>query len=515
MRVLVTGGSGVIGEGLIPELIGRGHQVRLLTRGADDAAREWPDEVTSFAADVTAPEQLVGAADGCDAVVHISGIIGEQPPDVTFEKVNVGGTRNVLAECARAGLPKLIFISSLAAERGSSAYHASKREAESLVRAYAGPWIILRPGNVYGPGDDVISQLLNMHRTLPAIPVIGAGDQPFQPIWYRDLGKAVAEAVDREIAPGAYEVAGTEVTTPNEILSCFEQLTGRTPLRVPVPEFLAALTTRVADTVGMPFPINESQFQMLIENNVVNDRADNDLTTTFGVSPTPLREGLAELVDIQPEQTPDEGVGGMEQKRFWADITQSRFSAEALIDQFRAHCADLMPIEFDAEPGTPRQVVEGATMTAALPLRGNIQIRVVEVAPRAVTFATLRGHPLAGVVRFTTSEPATGVVRFAVSVFARASNLLDWLAMSTVGGVAQNSTWRTVVERMVAISGGTAPRIDEEKTVVRGEEADAVEQWVGELVSQHRRATHEEGDQKQAQPRRGDAEPRRPSPQIQ
>ena len=514
MRVLVTGGSGVIGEGLIPELIERGHEVRLLTRGADDAAREWPDEVTSFTADVTHPEQLVGAADGCDAVVHITGIIAEEPPDITFEKVNVGGTRNLLNECARAGLPKLIFISSLAAERGSSPYHASKREAEALVRAYAGPWIILRPGNVYGPGDDVISQLLSMHRTLPAIPLIGAGDQPFQPIWYRDLGEAIAEAVDRDIAPGAYEVAGTEVTTPNEIINCFEELTGRAPLRVPVPEFLAGLTTRVADTVGMPFPINESQFKMLIENNVVNDDADNDLTTTFGVTPMPLREGLTQLADIQPEQTLDEGVGGIERKYFWADISQSRLSAEELIDQFRAQCADLMPIEFSAEPGTPRQVVEGATMTAALPLRGNIQIRVVQVTPRAVTFATLRGHPLAGVVRFTTSEPASGLVRFTVSVFARASNLLDWLAMSTVGGVAQNSTWRTVVERMVALSGGTAEGIEEEKGVARGEEAETVEEWVGELVSQHRRAAHEEGDTQTAAGR-GETDRRPRSPQVQ
>jgi uncharacterized protein YbjT (DUF2867 family) len=491
MRILVTGGSGVIGEGLIPHLVERRHHVRLLTRGADEAAREWPDEVESFTADVTRPEQLLGAVDGCDAVVHITGIIAEQPPDVTFERMNVEGTRHLLVECARAGLPKFIYISSLAAERGQSAYHASKRKAEALVREYAGQWLILRPGNVYGPGDDVISQLLNMHRTLPAIPVIGAGDHSFQPIWYLDLGCAIERALHSDAAGKTYELAGDDVTTPNEILSRFEQLTGRAPARIPVPEFLAGITAQAAELVGMPFPINEAQFQMLIEQNIVRDPEHNALTRVFGVDATPLDRGLAILADAQPEQTPDEGVGGLETKRFWADIRQAQYSPEELMAQFRARCTELMPIEFDAEPGTPQQVVEGATLTAALPLRGNIQVRVVEVEPRVVTFATLRGHPLAGVVRFAASEPGAGVVRFSVSVFARAATMVDWLAMSTVGGQAQNSTWRTVVQRMIDISGGEAPGIEEEKGTARGEEGRRVEEWVGELVTRHRRASHE------------------------
>jgi uncharacterized protein YbjT (DUF2867 family) len=491
MRVLVTGGSGVIGEGLIPQLLERGHQVRLLTRGASSAASEWPDTVESFAADVTRPEQLVGAAKDCDAVVHISGIVAEDPPDYTFARVNVAGTQHLLAECARQGLPRFVFISSLAAERGASAYHASKREAEALVRTYAGAWIILRPGNVYGPGDDVISQLLTMHRTLPVVPLIGSGDHRFQPIWYKDLGKAIARALDPDIAQGTYAVAGDQVTTPHEILSRLQMITGRTAPEVPVPEFLADLTSRIADASGLPFPINESQFQMLIEENVVREPDGNALTRVFGVRATALADALAALVDIQPEQTPQDGVGGMEKKRFWADISQPRVSPEELMDEFRLHCTELIPIAFDAEPNTPQEVVEGVTLTAALPLRGNIQVRVVESTARAVTFATLRGHPLAGVVRFTTGETGPGILRFTVSVYGRAATIMDWLAMSTVGGAAQNSTWRTVVERMIEVSGGVADGVHEERTTVHGVEEQAIAAFVEELVRHHRRVVHE------------------------
>jgi NADH dehydrogenase len=488
MRVLVTGGSGVIGAGLIPRLLEAGHQIRLLTREAADAAREWPAGVEACPADVTSPEQLVGVADGCHAVVHVTGIVAEDGPAVTFERVNVGGTRNMLDECTRAGAPRFIYVSSLAAERGSSAYHVSKRDAEALVRGYPGSWIIIRPGNVYGPGDEVISSLLRMHRTLPVIPVIGSGGQRFQPIWYRDLGQALARAVDLTVDCAVYEVAGEDVITTAGVLDQFEQVTERSPVRIPIPEFLAGPGTRLAELAGLSLPFSDSQIQMLIEENVIHPPAGNALTRVFDVTPTPLADGLRMLADAQPEQTPDEGVGGLERKQFWADISRSPHNPESLMDAFRSRCTELMPIEFDAEPGTPQEVVEGATLTAALPLRGNIQIRVEEVRSRSVTFATLRGHPLAGVVRFTTSEPGAGVVRFQVSVFARAASMVDWLALSAGGAVAQNSTWRTVVERVAEIAGGESGPVHQDAAVVNGYDSEEIEEWIAALIARHKRA---------------------------
>jgi NADH dehydrogenase len=475
-----------------------GHQVRLLTRKAEDTAREWPAGVEACPADVTHPDQLAGVADGCQAVVHITGIVHEEPPDITFERVNVGGTRNLLSECARAGLPKLVYISSLGAERGTSAYHQSKREAEGLLRCYAGRWVILRAGNVYGPGDEVISALLRMHRTLPILPMIGTGNQPFQPIWYRDLGQAIARAVDTNIDNGIYEVAGDDVTTTGAVLDHFERLTDRSPVRIPVPEFLAGVGARLAELAGLSLPFNDSQVQMVIEENVIHGPEGNALTRVFKVTPTPLVEGLTMLADAQPEQTPDEGIGGMERKRFWADISQSTYDPDSLMEAFRRRCTELMPIQFGAEPGTPQEVVEGATLTAALPMRGNVQIRVEEVKPRVVTFATLRGHPLAGVVRFTTSAPKPGVVRFAVGVFARAGSMLDWLALSAGGAAAQNSTWRTVVERVAEMAGGASDGVQQDAEVVNGRDSEEIEDWIADLITRHKRVERERGQRTEA-----------------
>lgn len=491
MRVLVTGGSGVVGAGLLPRLLQQGWQVRLLARGAEAAAREWPDSVEALAADVTRPEQLRGAADGCDAVVHVTGIIAEEPPEHTFTRVNVEGTRHVLAEAARAGVPRFVYLSSLGADRGESPYHQSKLAAETLVRRYEREWVIIRPGNVYGPGDEVISRLLGMHRTLPVIPLIGFGHQEFQPIWHEDLGEVLMAALAGGVAPGVYDVAGDEVTTPRDILERFDRITGRRPLRVPVPEFLASLGTKAAAAAGMTsFPLNESQLQMLLEHNVVTPPERNALTAVFGVRATALDEGLERLATIQPEQAPAEGVGGLESKRFWADIRGARLGAVELMNEFRRRITELMPIDFHAEPGSPSVIVEGATMTAALPMRGNIQIRVQETSPTSVTFATLRGHPLAGVVRFTTADLDGGGVQFTVRVFARAATVFDWLALSTVGGSAQNATWRTLVSRVAELSGGECDGVQHEQIAVSEEDTTAIEAWIVDLITARKRAAH-------------------------
>ena len=495
MKVLVTGGTGVIGEGLVPALLDAGHAVRLLSRGAAEDSKRWPDEVEPFAADVTDPKSLRGAAEGCDAVVHVTGIVEESPPRVTFERVNVGGTKNVLAEATRAGARRVLFLSSLGADRGKSDYHRSKLRAERVVGASKLDWLILRPGNVYGPGDEVISTLLKLIRALPVVPVIGGGGQRFQPIWYEDLGRAVVRALDAAFRRETLELAGREVTTTNDLVERLSAITGRGVTRLSVPSWLAALGVQVAGAanleklLGVRVPLNDAKLKMLLEGNTIRHASSNALTKRLGVEPTPLDEGLRLLADRIPEQLPSEGVGSLVRKRFWAEVRGSRLTPTELMGAFRERCAEVMPLEFSAEPGTPRAVEEGATLTLALPLRGNVQVRVEEVAARRVTFATVEGHMLAGAIRFEAGGDRRRGVRFSVEVHARPATTFDWVAVNTFGDAMQNSNWVEVVERVVALSGGEAPEgVRSDSATLDEEEAKKVERGLRGLVNRRKRA---------------------------
>lgn len=506
MKVLVTGGTGVIGEGVIPALLKAGHEVRLLTRGADKDAEEWPEGVEPFAADVSRKKSLRGAAAGCQVVIHITGIISESPPKVTFEGVNVEGTRNILTEAQRARVERFIFVSSLGADRGRSLYHQSKLRAEELVKEFPGEWLILRPGGVYGPGDEVISTLLKLIRTLPVMPTIDGGDQRFQPIWFEDMGEAVARAVEMDgLAGKTLEVAGDEITTMDDIIDRLARITGRSPLKVSVPSTIASLGAQLFEgssigdgikrITGLDVPVEEAKLQMLLEENFIKKPKGNALVKTLGIKPLPLDEGLKALADLLPEQTVTDGVGELERKRFYADIEQSRLSASRLLAEFRERCVEIMPLEFQAEPGAAGVVEEGATLTASLPLRGNIQVRVEEVTSRRITFVTLEGHPLAGVVQFKTSALKPKGVRFMIEIHTRHASLIDRLAMSVGGSVMQNMNWREVVERVVDLSGGSAPGgVESEEVTLDEAEARKAERVVEGIVKSYKRTVKAESN---------------------
>ncbi len=494
MRVLVTGGTGVVGKAAVDQLIKAGHTVRLLSRHADDDARQWAAGVEPHAGSVATDEAVAGAAEGCDAVLHVAGIVAESPPDSTFQSVNVDGTRRLAREARRAGVRRFVFVSSYGAEGGQSPYHQSKYAAEQEVRREAPPgWLVVRPGNVYGPGDEVISLLLKLVRTLPVIPLIGAGDQPFQPVWAEDLGLALVQAVEREEPrETAVDVLGPDVTTMREVIRLLGKITQRSPVLVPVPEFLARVGTQALQTVGVDFPLKEDQITLLQEGNVLPEGVPNGLTEVFGVTPTTLGEGLGRLADELPETLPAEGTGTLHRQRYWADIHGSRLTKEELFEVVRTEFYALAPsglLEVGAEPGSRTAMEEGATLTLEIPLRGHIQVRCVDISDCTITMVTLEGHPLSGAIRFDVSEVSPEVLRFEIRSFTRSADLIDRIGMRTFGKVAQRATWRSVVSAGVDRSGGTAPDgVQEEETSLHGNDAEEVEKWVEEVVMGFRRA---------------------------
>ena len=506
MRVLVAGGTGVVGEAAVRALLGRGHAVRLLARHAEDDARAWPAEagggVEPFPGDVTDPASLRGAADGCDAVLHLVGSV--EGDEDAMRRLNVDGTRHVVAEAARAGVPHLVYVSSLGADRGKSPYHRTKFEGEAEARRFPARWVVVRPGNVYGPGDGQISLLLKMVRALPVIPMPGGGGDEFQPVWADDVGEALARACERDdLAGRVLEVAGAERTSTRDLLDRFARLTGREPARVPIPGAVAALGVKLAGAAGVDLGINESQLTMVAEGNVIADPAANALEHVLGVAPTPLDTGLGRLLDTLPEQLPEEGLGALHHKRYWARVEAPRAGAGELFATFCGRFQELTPDAMDvgAEPGARRAVLAlHQTVTMALPLRGNVQVRVAELGGTAMTLQTVEGHPLAGAVRFAFADVdgAAGPggarpFRFEVEVFDRAADPFDWIAMTLVGGRMQQANWEQIVETVVDESGGRAAGgVERAEGTLEGEAAERVERWLGGLAMARKRASNAE-----------------------
>ncbi len=498
MKVLVTGGTGVVGAAAVRSLLAAGHSVRLFSRHARRDAERWQgSDVTAKEGSVAEASEVAGAAEECDAVLHIAGIVEEKPPRTTFDAVNVGGTRNLLAEAEVAGVKRFVHVSSLGADQGASAYHASKRQAEELVRRFPGDWLILRPGNVYGPGDEVLSYLLQVVRSAPAVPVIDGGDQPFQPLHAEDLGAALAIAVTRnDLSRQVLLLAGPEVTSTQDVLDRLARLTGRDPVRLPVPGALAALGAQAAATLlGVRVPLNDDKVTMLREGNVIPPGEVNALTEVLGVTPISLDEGLRRVATTQPEQL--EGTGTLTRRRYWAFLAGVQRTPQDLFSEFRGRFFELVPESTVRNAGDTDLLEPGSVLTLNLPFRGDVQVRIVEVTDTELTLVTVSGHPLAGSNTFRFAGTPGVDLRFEVETCDRSATLLDELAMVPFGGFLKRFTWTTVVEETARMAGALPPvEIETEEHPLTGEEEKAaladLEKRVGSLARQDERELQEE-----------------------
>jgi NADH dehydrogenase len=486
MRALVTGGTGVVGTAVVRALHERGHQVRVLTRHAGRDQPWWPVGVDGWAGDVSNERSIRGAADGCDVVVHLAGIVTEHPPTSTFQSVNIEGTRYTVLEAERSDVRKLVYVSSLGADRGRSAYHRSKLVGEDILKTFTRDWVVLRPGAVYGPGDEHLSVLLQMVRTLPVIPTIGDGNQRFQPIWHVDFAAAVVASVERpDVRCEIYEVAGTELTSQNDLVERMRAITGRSAVQAPLPEVVASWGLKMLDAAGVDVPFTEAQLEMLTEGNTIPAGHVNALTEVFGIAPTSLDAGLRHLANEQPAQLPADGVGALERKRFWVHVRGGTFDAERLFAYVRDHLSELMPalVRMHVEPTAGTRIEAGETLTLEIPLRGHIQVRVAEAAEGRITLLTVAGHPIAGAVRFLTVQEGDAV-RFEIQVYDRAASLLDEIMLRTAGSWLQRQAWIGLAKNVARAAGSEDPEIASTTEVLSGHELEVVNDWAKTLDAQ-------------------------------
>jgi NADH dehydrogenase len=338
-----------------------------------------------------------------------------------------------------------------------------------------------------------------MVRTSPVVPEVGFGQHRFQPLWFKDFGKALLACTVRpEPVRQVLEVAGDEVLTVSDLLRMLSRLTYRPAFPIPLPAFLVRSALWVFERTRrfLPrhahLPLNESKLTMLVEENMIPAGRPNALTDSLHITPTPLHEALRELTQCLPENPPETGVGSLERKRFWADFSGTTMSPQELMTLFKTRINEVMPIDFSAEPDAPRHVEEGATLSARLPGRGNIQVRVQECEPDRVTFSTIEGHPLAGIVTFSARQ-AGPLLRFTVETLSRPANTVDWVAISLAGRWLQDLTWQNVVGNMARLSGGTAPDgVQHQAQTLDEAESREIEQWASDLIARRKRERVEE-----------------------
>lgn len=203
LKIAMTGATGFVGSHIVRGLAGRGHDLSVLVRDANKLKSDFPATARLISGSLTDQVALAELTQSADVVLHVAGAISAVD-EAGFRAVNVDGTRAVVEAARKAGVKRLVHVSSLAAREPSLSYYcASKAEGEAVVRKIdAGmEWIIIRPPAVYGPGDratlPLIQQLSRRHALLT-----GTRRQRISVLHVDDLAAALVCAAEGDVAPG-------------------------------------------------------------------------------------------------------------------------------------------------------------------------------------------------------------------------------------------------------------------------------------------------------------------------
>ncbi|MDZ4859833.1 MAG: SDR family oxidoreductase [Candidatus Hydrogenedentes bacterium] len=299
LSVLVTGAGGYIGSATIRELAERREAFSRIVAAdvreiGEDRRIAGIDYVVSDVRDAGLESLLRGFA--ADTVVHLASIVtpGKQSNREFEYSVDVGGTRNVVECCLRAGVSHLIVTSSGAAYgyyadnaqplreddpiRGNSAFAYSdhKRQVEEMLAAYreSAPHLrqlIFRPGTILGSSTS--NQITRLFEGRAIMGVAGA-PSPFVFIWDQDVVACVVKGII-ERREGIFNLAGDGAMTLKDIAARLNKK------YVGVPPVLLSLALRVLRRMNRT-PYGPEQIDFLRYRPVLaNDR----LKDVFGYVP--------------------------------------------------------------------------------------------------------------------------------------------------------------------------------------------------------------------------------------
>ncbi len=288
--ITIFGGAGFIGRHLVRELASQGWRIRVISRSPGLCGHLQPlgdvGQIVAQSADLRAEAALTRLLDGSEAVVNLIGILHETGRQ-RFEEVHGALPGRLARAAAAAGVRRMVQISAIGADAGSSsAYARSKATGEAAVREAFPRAVILRPSIVVGPEDDFFNRFAAMARLSPALPLIGGGETRFQPVYVGDLARAIVAALERADAAGTiYEIGGPEVYSFEELLRYLLAVIRRRRLLVDLPWGLAMMQARLLECLPAP-PLTRDQVRMLRTDNVVGEAMPT--LQDLGITPTPI-----------------------------------------------------------------------------------------------------------------------------------------------------------------------------------------------------------------------------------
>ncbi|HEX6337731.1 MAG TPA: SDR family oxidoreductase [Jiangellaceae bacterium] len=208
MKVLVTGGTGVLGREVVDRL-GDQADVRILSRR--------PAERTDFVqGDLNTGEGLAEALDGVDVVAHCASAADYFRPMRDVEQ-----TRQLIKAATETSRPHIVYISIVGVDRIPFGYYKAKLASEKLIEQSGMPWTTLRTTQFHD-----LALLFLVLATKGPVALVPRGLRG-QPVDVGEVADRLAELVLGSPAGRVPDLGGPEVLDAETMVRQFQELTGR------------------------------------------------------------------------------------------------------------------------------------------------------------------------------------------------------------------------------------------------------------------------------------------------
>jgi NADH dehydrogenase len=293
--ILVTGATGTVGKALVPKLLDRGDELRVLVRDPRKLGRLRVEVRITLGDLVELGDARVArqALRGVDTVLHLAAAIRDQPR-ARVEEVNGLATARLLRAAESAGVRRFVFFSAIGAtEFQRTRFFRAKALAERAVCDSELATTVFAPSIVYDHHDPWTTTMRRL-TLLPVIPISGEGRGAFQPIWADDVARCVVADLDADGGSRRLELAGPETLTYDQIARLIARASGRDRPLVHVPlglvhYGLAGLRRAVGDAAFATWEEAE-----LMEVPMVSKRGTAD-ALALGVEPEAMAQVLGRV----------------------------------------------------------------------------------------------------------------------------------------------------------------------------------------------------------------------------
>lgn len=322
MKVFVTGGTGFIGGAVVRQLRARGDDVVALVRNPAKGAALEELGCTLVPGDLNDERAIRAGMEGCDAVIHAAAVYEVGIPASerrSMQEANVGGTERVLGAALEAGIPKVVYVSTVGifgnthgrvvdetyenpADNFTSEYEKTKWEAHQVAKRLIGeglPCVIVQPGGVYGPGDEsatgrLLDQFLEGKMPLIPFPELGICLTHVE-----DIAAGILLGLDKGKPGEAYVISGP-VTTVREAIGVVAAETGRKAPKHAIPTALMKLMTPFGALVGKVMNQPPNLRELIASADGVTFWANHDKATReLGYKPRGLEEGIHAMLEAE------------------------------------------------------------------------------------------------------------------------------------------------------------------------------------------------------------------------